>query len=283
MNPAAPALPSERDWHRLGVHLGDELHSGKQSRAFAAQFGHRSIVVKLTDSRHADAEGLTERMGIVEQLAAEAPDVVSPIRVRGGLVQLLGAWLVTVAPLIEGTSLDLSDPSDGVLMGSSLAALHRSLADTGPSDLGPVAALAAVGARADRTSWQLLHGDFNERNLIVQDGRLRILDFDDCGYGPVGYDVAQALYMVMFDAETNGMPDRYATFRPAFLEGYSLGGGAELGDESLDAMIALRVDALGSWLDDLSNAPIGIRTSPPEWLEALAGFVRRHRATRERE
>ena len=42
-------------------------------------------------------------------------------------------------------------------------------------------------------------------------------------------------------------------------------------------MIALRIDALGRWLDDLSTAPIGIRTSSPEWLETLTTFVKSHR------
>ncbi len=139
MDPAAPALPSERDWHRLGVSVGDELHAGKQSRVLAGRLGGRPIVVKLTDSRLADAGQLAERMRIVERLSVEVPDVVAPIRVRGDLVQKLGAWLVTVAPLVEGTLLDIADPGDGVLMGRALASLHRSLACIGESGLGPTA------------------------------------------------------------------------------------------------------------------------------------------------
>jgi hypothetical protein len=41
-------------------------------------------------------------------------------------------------------------------------------------------------------------------------------------------------------------------------------------------MIEVRVDALRSWLDDPSTAPIGIRTSSPEWRDVLRSFVAAH-------
>jgi hypothetical protein len=47
---------------------------------------------------------------------------------------------------------------------------------------------------------------------------------------------------------------------------------------TIDEMIEIRIEALGRWLDDPSSAPIGIRTSSPEWLETLTSFVRRRGA-----
>lgn len=138
-----------------------------------------------------------------------------------------------------------------------------------------VAALRAVPdaempTAADR---QLLHGDFGASNLRQTDGVIRIFDLDDCGYGPPAFDVANALYMVLFDSATHGTADIYGTFRPSFLDGYASTPGTGLAEESLDHFIDLRVRALGSWLHDLDSAPIGIRTASPAWRATLRTFV----------
>ena len=125
---------------------------------------------------------------------------------------------------------------------------------------------------------QLLHGDFNALNVIVTPAGPRLIDFDDCGYGPVAFDVANALYMVLFDASVGDRPKLYATFRPGFLAGYRQAAGRPLDDGEVDGFIDARVAALGRWLDDLPNAPIGIRTSSPEWLQTLRAFVAGYRS-----
>jgi hypothetical protein len=43
--------------------------------------------------------------------------------------------------------------------------------------------------------------------------------------------------------------------------------------DTLDQLIELRRDALSFWIDHLDQAPIGIRTSPSEWLEQLSCLV----------
>ena len=114
--------------------------------------------------------------------------------------------------------------------------------------------------------------------MIVTPAGPRLIDFDDCGYGPVAFDVANALYMVLFDASVGDRPKLYATFRPGFLAGYRQAAGRPLDDGEVDGFIDARVAALGRWLDDLPNAPIGIRTSSPEWLQTLRAFVAGYRS-----
>jgi Ser/Thr protein kinase RdoA (MazF antagonist) len=89
----------------------------------------------------------------------------------------------------------------------------------------------------------------------------RVFELDDSGYGPPAFDVANALYMVLFYAFTRGAAEIYDTFRPLSLAGYTGASGSALCESTLETFIGLRVRALGVWLDDLDTAPTGI--APP--------------------
>lgn len=268
-------LPSTDEWVRWRVDVADELHAGKQSRVFDAVLDGVRAVVKLTDSGLVDRAVLVARLEAVAELHAAHGDVVPPIRIDGSYVQTIGGWLMTATPFIEGNQLDASSTDDVRLLGGSLARLHEAMRQLDSFEIPRIAALDATGRVAGRSGWQLLHGDFSSQNVIVTPTALRVFDFDDCGYGPLEYDLANSLYMVLFDAEVTNRPDFYEAFRPAFLAGYSGVSGRVLDDDALDEMIGIRIQALGYWLDDLACAPIGIQNSSPEWLETLASFVRR--------
>lgn len=184
---------------------------------------------------------------------------------------------MTATPFIAGERLDENTAGDAERLGAALAHLHGAMRQLEKFEIPTVAALDSTVPDQDRTGWQLLHGDFSTQNVIAMPETLRIFDFDDCGYGPVEYDVAKSLYMVLFDADVTKRPERYKAFRPAFLFGYESGSRRRVADGRINEMIALRIEALGRWLNDLSNAPIGIQTSSSEWLETLASFVKSHR------
>ena len=268
-------LPSPDEWLRWGVEVIDELHAGKQSRVFDVVLDGRRAAVKLTESRLADRSVLVSRLEAVASLGAGYPNVVPPIRIDGVLVQPIGGWLMTATPFIEGNRLDVSSADGAKRLGGSLARLHEALGRLESFQIPPIAALAATGRATERSGWQLLHGDFSDRNVIVESALLRIFDFDDCGYGPIEYDLANSLYMVLFDSDIENHPDRYKAFRPAFLAGYANGSDWRTDESTIDEMIEIRIEALGRWIDDPSSAPIGIRTSSPEWLETLTSFIRR--------
>lgn len=282
MSDQSPLLPSLDEWRRWRVEVIDELHAGKQSRVFDAVLDGRRAAVKLTESRLADRSVLVSRLEAVASLGAGYPNVVPPIRIEGALVQPIGGWLMTATPFIEGDQLDSGSADDAKLLGGSLARLHDALSQLESFEIPPIAALESTGRSAEQSGWQLLHGDFGNQNVIVESGTLRIFDFDDCGYGPMEYDLANSLYMVLFDSDVTNCPDRYETFRPAFLAGYVDGSGRRVAELAIDEMIGIRIEALGRWLDDLSSAPIGIRTASPEWLETLSSFVLRRGPERRR-
>ncbi len=279
MRSQTPELPTPDEWLSWRVSVIDEIHVGKQSHVFDAVLDGRSTAIKLTELCLADRATLTSRLEAVEALSAAHRNVVAPIRIEGDLVQRVGDWLMTATPFVEGGQLDTNVPAGAELLGRTLAHLHHGLAGLRQYEIPPVAALGTSGVDVTRSGWQLLHGDFSDRNVITTPKALRIFDFDDCGYGPIEYDVANSLYMVLFDSDVTRRPRRYEAFRPAFLAGYSDGSDREVTDAVVDEMIELRIDALGRWLDDLPSAPIGIRTSSPAWLDTLATFVRSHGQT----
>lgn len=271
-----PPLPERTEWARFGISDVVELHAGKQSRVFRAALEGVDLAIKLTDHRLADFAALETRMAVVEALAVDTSDVVAPRRIGGALIQPIGGWLMTATPFLSGDAIDLTRPHAIELMGRTLAGLHAAMALVSAQDLPAVAALRDMPLDADRSGWQLLHGDFSEQNVIATSTGFRVFDFDDCGYGPIEYDVANTLYMAMFDAEVDGRTERDDAFRPAFLTGYGTAADRQLDDEVIDELIAARIAALGRWLDDLTSAPIGIRTSPAQWQEVLRTFVRAH-------
>ena len=118
-----------------------------------------------------------------------------------------------------------------------------------------------------------MHGDFNDGNLRRIDSTVRVFDFEDCGYGPRSFEIANALYMVLFDSTIRAGTDRYSTFEDAFLNGYETEDTRPIDRLAVDQFIDLRVLALGRWLDDLTTAPIGIRTATPQWHQTLRSVV----------
>jgi Ser/Thr protein kinase RdoA (MazF antagonist) len=71
--------------------------------------------------------------------------------------------------------------------------------------------LAALGR--DAGSYGLIHADLVPENLLDEDGQLKLIDFDDAGYGWYLFELATALYFNL------GRP-RYADIRRGLLAGY---------------------------------------------------------------
>jgi tRNA A-37 threonylcarbamoyl transferase component Bud32 len=273
--PSLP-LPDDNAWASIGVVCGPELHGGHQSRVFAASRDGGQVVVKLTDSRLVD-RAFERRVEMTSLLAEIDDSVVGPIATKAGLFAELGAWLAVVSPMIVGETPDVCVEADVRRMAVTMASLHRSLGQLDSLDLPVVAALAAVEGRSkvgDVGRRQLLHGDFSHANLLFSGRQARVFDFDDCGYGPIEFDVGNTLYMVLFDAAMSSEMKRYERFRAWFVDEYRAASGHDVPDELVEQSIGLRVRALGRWLDRPESAPIGIRTATPAWRDSLRAFVR---------
>lgn len=73
------------------------------------------------------------------------------------------------------------------------------------------AELLAYGITKD--NYGLIHADFVPENIIQADGKLFLIDFDDCGFGWHMFELATALY---FHLEA----ENYKQIRRAMIEGY---------------------------------------------------------------
>jgi len=88
----------------------------------------------------------------------------------------------------------------------------------------------------------MLHADFVPENLLLNQGQLHLIDFDDCGFGWYLFELATALYFCLDDA-------RFDEIQTALLSGYRALkplGGDELA--LLPLFLALRGATYLGWL-----------------------------------
>ncbi|GAA3545680.1 phosphotransferase [Kribbella ginsengisoli] len=99
------------------------------------------------------------------------------------------------------------------------------------------AVMKELGQRAD--AFGLIHADLHLDNALFDGETVRIIDFDDCGFGHWLYDLAVPLW-------DNHHRDDYPEYRAALIDGYAHH--RELPDLThLDDFIATRYVAFGLW------------------------------------
>jgi Ser/Thr protein kinase RdoA (MazF antagonist) len=266
---------AERLLGALPVGEAEELAGGHQSRVFRV-IGRDGVpaAVKVLDASMVARVELDARLDVTAALADRDSRVCRPLLLGAERVTELidadgRACYVVCFEFAGGREPDPAVATDVERLGMALAQLHATMRLLPPAPLPLVAALQtrAADASPPTEAHQILHGDYNTTNLRLKDGVVRVFDFDDCGYGPPAFDVANALYMQFFDAclQRFGWQSR---------PGRSGVSSQECLSELLMRLrVHLRVKALGAWLDDLDNAPIGIRTASPAWHATLRSFL----------
>lgn len=110
-------------------------------------------------------------------------------------------------------------------------------------------ALLRYGTASDRYS--VIHADLHSGNVLIDEGRLTVIDFDDTGFGWHMYDVAVAL------KHQHGGP-LYPVVRDALLRGYRSVRALSAGHEAmLEMFLLIRGMAVIGWLfqrPELSSA-----------------------------
>lgn len=145
-------------------------------------------------------------------------------------------------------------------------------------------ACAAVKDRLDGyektpRTFGLIHGDLRAANLLKQNGRLQILDFDDSGFGWFLYDLAASLSFVETDP-------RAETWAGAWIAGYQaetarmpegFAAGETLRQEDWDlapAMILARRIQLLAWVTSHGDSD-PVRQMEPGFAEGTVALARR--------
>lgn len=175
----------------------------------------RPLVVRAAPVWRSDAE-LRWAYGVAAALRAYVPEAVTPE--SPGIVRWHGR-AVTIWPYLPGRQLDRDRPDDRAAAARLLARLHRAaflVADPGkrppsgpggPSDW-PWAVTVDDMADPDLddtlASWHAgagvsvprgpVHGDFYRRNILVADGRLAVLDWDEARIDAVLVELAWSVW-----------------------------------------------------------------------------------------
>lgn len=101
----------------------------------------------------------------------------------------------------------------------------------------------------------IIHSDMQPKNILINKGKYSVIDFDDCGVGFYGYDLAQAL--CAFEPVTEA--DKHKHFiksRDALFHGYSefMPLSQEDIELSADFMLASKLMTI-SWLEARKHNP----------------------------
>ena len=102
----------------------------------------------------------------------------------------------------------------------------------------------------------LIHADLHFGNILLSEGGMAAIDFDDCGLGFLAYDLAVPLMSV--EARLSKKPRReFLSFRTALIEGYVGESTWDDDDEKiLDSLMDARQLAMLGWLNSRSDNPI---------------------------
>ncbi len=107
--------------------------------------------------------------------------------------------------------------------------------------------LDAFGKSPER--FNLIHADMRLANLLVNQGKTRLIDFDDCGYGWFLYDFAAAISFIEDDP-------RIPQLKAAWLRGYRSVRAIRADEEAeMDTFVMLRRMALLAWIGSHIEAP----------------------------
>jgi Ser/Thr protein kinase RdoA (MazF antagonist) len=115
----------------------------------------------------------------------------------------------------------------------------------------------------------LIHGDFTFDNVLLYRRDLRIIDFDDCGFGYFLYDIATLLDRIEWRED-------YPSLRAALIEGYRKECSFSSGHERLlDLFLLVRWTFLGLTFLSAPEYATG-RAYAPRFLKIVVPKMRKY-------
>ena len=250
-----------------GIEIGDRIRTC-QNEVFKAILRGETCILRLTDPGHRSLESIEEEVKLLRNLGSDTEIAAKPVTFPSGKFvestkyegKLYGAALFS---FIEGTSADIASFALASNFGALLAKLHTALSElNGSYDLPEM--------HNSSGEKQLIHGDFNRTNVITRQGSFRIIDFENACYSTCEYELANSIYMTLFDARHKPVALLDSRFINGFLEGYTRDKCVDL--EAVRSEIDRRVSILGGWIDDLSSAPLSISSASASWKIELNDF-----------
>ena len=126
-------------------------------------------------------------------------------------------------------------------------------------------AMPGLGSKPD--AFGLIHADLHLENALFDGDAVRLIDFDDCGFGHWIYDLAVPLWEYLDRSD-------YPEFRAALLDGYRER--RELPDLAhLDDFIATRHVAFGLWFAGMAQVNPAFAADQDRVMGWLRGSLER--------
>lgn len=124
------------------------------------------------------------------------------------------------------------------------------------------------------TNFGLIHGDYNTGNILLQDGRAKVFDFDDCAYHWYDYEIANTIYMVLFSLRASTDLSVFTQFRSLWLNAL-MADGNPVGYEprNINNFVYYRVLLLEGWIKEPELGPLFIVNASESWKAELLAFI----------
>lgn len=127
--------------------------------------------------------------------------------------------------------------------------------------------LAAFGQGAER--YGLIHADFRLANLLLHDGDVRVIDFDDCGLGWFLYDAGTA---VSFFEDRADVPDLMEAWKEGYRRVRTL---PKEDEDELWTFILMRRMTLFAWMGSHAETDLA-RTEGPGYSTGTCELAERY-------
>lgn len=240
-------LRSELDWMAWLAQGGMQVPApvpSRMGRLVETVAGVQVSVITWLPGRMLGAQGaldgVTDRVGLVRQLGA----------LMAQLHDLSDAWTPPagfIRPRWDAAGLVGDSPLWGPFwdhphLTASQRALFLAARDAGRAHL----------ARLDAADTGLIHADAITENLMLDDDRLSLIDFDDGGWGYRDFDLATFLFRQL------AAPD-YPALRAALLDGYAIR--RRVDPAALDLFLMLRALTYPGWIVPRLQEPGGAERS----------------------
>ena len=182
-------------------------------------------------------------------MADSAPLAEAPKGKTPQTFQALGALFRQIHDLPTPTDLDRPDwTADGLVGAEPLWGPFWTHPDLSPAQ-GQLFLTFRDEARAQLAALtlpsQLIHADPLQENVLVSEGAVALIDFDDCAYGYPLFDLATLLVQRLPDAN-------FADLKAAMIEGYG-----EVDRQALALLFALRCLTYVGWVQDKRETAAG--------------------------
>jgi Ser/Thr protein kinase RdoA (MazF antagonist) len=241
-----------------------------QNHVFKATLDGDTCILRLTDLAHRSVKRLQAEIDLLTDLHLVTTLTIAPMQFLSGkfieTVTYQGMhYNAAIFPFVNGSPSNMKSFAEACYSGALLAQLHTVLAGLDKQYDLPARQHTSDSAR------QLIHGDFNPTNVLSTNSSSVVIDFEDACYSTYEYELANSIYMTMFDYRHHPIQFRDSEFINGFLSGYT--SHKEIDRQGVRAGMDERVAMLQRWLSEPDSAPLSIASSPESWKQELANFV----------